>query len=98
MTSSPQAPRPRSSGELRRPSCSVPRSEPGVQEIRGRVLVGALPYPHPAVGDVLCLGDVADADADLLRGDALEEVFDGGAVRGREPRSVADQLISSINA
>jgi hypothetical protein len=49
---------------------------------RGRVLVGALPYSHSAVAEVLCLDGVADADADLFWGQTLEEVFDSGAVEG----------------
>lgn len=48
---------------------------------RGRILVGALPYAHTAVGEVLRLGHIADADADLVGGQALEEVLDGGAAQ-----------------
>lgn len=48
---------------------------------RGRVLVGALPDAHAAVGEVPRLGRVADADADPVGGQALKEVLDGGAAQ-----------------
>ena len=51
-------------------------------EQRRRVVVGAAPHADAAVGEVLRLGDVAHADADLVGGDALEQVLDGGAVEG----------------
>ena len=47
---------------------------------RGRIRVRALTHPHPAVGKVPRLVDVAHADADPLRGNTLEKVLDSGAV------------------
>jgi hypothetical protein len=51
-------------------------------EQRRRVFIGAAPYAHAAVGEVLCFRGVAHAYADLPGGDALEKVLDGGAVEG----------------
>ena len=50
----------------------------GVHE-RGGVVEVALPDAHTAGGEVLGLAGIADADADAVGGDALQEAFDGAA-------------------
>src|ERR1700733_13843181 len=51
-------------------------------EQRRRVFIGAVPHAHAAVSEALRFRGVAHAHADLVRGDALEQVLDGGAVEG----------------
>jgi hypothetical protein len=52
-----------------------------VESARERSWVGvvAVAYRHAAVGDPLGLRGIARDDGDVLGGDALEEMIDGGA-------------------
>jgi hypothetical protein len=65
-------------------------------EQRRRVVVGAAPYAHAAIGEVLCFRDVAHAHPDLVRGDALEQVLDGGAVEGTRGAGDDDHAAAAV--
>jgi hypothetical protein len=65
-------------------------------EQRRRVRVGAAPDPHAAIGEVLRLRDVTHAHPDLIRGDALEQVLDGGAVEGAGGAGDDDHVMPSL--
>jgi hypothetical protein len=65
-------------------------------EQRRRVVIAATPDADPAIGEVLRLRDVPHAHPDLIRGDALEQVLDGGAVEGAGGAGDDDHVLPSL--